>query len=118
MLAKLQTWVLLALSLGAVVLTGWGLVDCLMRKQAAFDAAGKLARRVWMIILAAAVGVSIVSVPPPIGRGTGVGGILSIAAIVAGAVYLTDVRTAVKRYSPRRRGGRGPDNRPPTAWRS
>jgi hypothetical protein len=117
MLANLQTWVLLALSLGAVVLTGWGLVDCLMRKQAAFDAAGKL-RRVWMIILAAAVGVSIVSVPPPIGRGTGVGGILSIAAIVAGAVYLTDVRTAVKRYSPRRRGGRGPDNRPPTAWRS
>ncbi|MGO1174277.1 MAG: DUF2516 family protein [Actinomycetaceae bacterium] len=120
MFAALQSFVLLALSLGAVALTGWALVDVLTRKDSAFVAAGKLARRIWMIILAASLGISIVSVPPPIGIGTGVGGILSIAAIIAGAVYLTDVRPAVRDYSPRkRRGGRGGrGNQPPTGWRT
>ncbi|MGC5615182.1 DUF2516 family protein [Georgenia sp. Z1491] len=123
MFAAIQTYLMLALSIGAVVLTGWALVDCLRRTDAAYVAAGKLQRRVWIIILAAALGVSIVSVPPPIGSGGGVGGLLSLAAVIAGAVYLADVRPAVRDASPRRRrggrGGRGGfDDRPPTAWRT
>jgi hypothetical protein len=82
-------WVLL---LGAFVIEAWAFIDVLTRPKAAFPAAGKQTKPIWLIIL----GVAFV-----IGIGGAVGqlALLSffpILAFVAAAIYLVDVRPKVK----------------------
>jgi hypothetical protein len=88
-----------ALSLAAFVVEAWAFVDAVRRPAGAFPAAGKQTKPLWLIIL----GVAAV-----IGLGTAVYGgaqsligILPIAAFVAAAIYLTDVRPKVRDF----RGG-------------
>jgi O-antigen ligase len=78
-------WGLLALRL-------WALVDCLTRKVAAFPAVDKLTKPAWvaMLVLALLFG-SLISRAP-------VGPFSLITAVVA-AVYLADVRPAVREIS-------------------
>src|SRR5215469_14048779 len=91
-------WVLL---LGAFVIETWAFVDALRRPKAAFPAAGKQTKPIWLIIL----GVGFV---------IGVGGavqrlpllsIFPIAAFVAAAIYLVDVRPKIKSMKPGARQG-------------
>ena len=82
-------WVLL---LGAFVIETWAFIDALRRPAAAFQAAGKQTKPLWLIIL----GVAFV-----IGIGGALGyltllSIFPIAAFVAAAIYLTDVRPKVR----------------------
>jgi hypothetical protein len=82
-------WVLL---LGAFVIEGWAFGDALRRPSAAFPAAGKQTKPIWLVIL----GVAFV-----IGIGGAVGylallSIFPIAAFVAAAIYLVDVRPKVR----------------------
>lgn len=86
-------WVLL---LGAFVIEGWAFVDLLRRPAAAFPAAGKQTKPIWLIILgvafvigiAGAVGyLSLISIFP-------------IVAFVAAAIYLVDVRPKVSSIKP------------------
>jgi uncharacterized protein DUF2516 len=91
-------WILL---LGAFVIEGWAFVDALRRPKAAFPAAGKQTKPIWLLIL----GVSFV-----IGIGGAVGrlsliGIFPIAAFVAAAIYLVDVRPKIKSVQPGTRQG-------------
>ncbi len=91
-------WVLL---LGAFVVEGWAFVDVLRRPSAAFPAAGKQTKPIWLIIL----GVAFV-----IGIGGAVGylsllSLFPIAAFVAAAIYLADVRPKVKSIGPGTRQG-------------
>jgi len=83
-----------ALALAAFVVEGWALIDAIRRPARAFVAAGKRTKPLWLVIL----GVSAV-----IGLGYAVYvknlsviQILPVAAFVAAAVYLTDVRPKVK----------------------
>jgi hypothetical protein len=87
-----------AVAIVAFLVEVWAFVDAVRRPAAAYQAAGKLTKQLWLIILgvallfglAGAVGfVSIIQMLPVIG-------------FIAAAVYLADVRPAVRQY-----GGRG-----------
>jgi Protein of unknown function (DUF2516) len=91
-------WVLL---LGAFVIEGWAFVDALRRPSAAFPAAGKQTKPIWLIILGVAFVIGI-------GGALGYLSLLSlfpIAAFVAAAIYLADVRPKVKATKPGTRQG-------------
>jgi hypothetical protein len=79
----------------------WALVDALRTPASAYAAAGKQTKKIWLIILG-------------IANVVGLGGaanfltilsILPIVAFIAAAVYLADVRPAVKEYRNRGQGG-------------
>lgn len=87
-----------AVAIVAFVVEVWAFVDAVRRPAGAYTAAGKLTKQLWLIILgiallfglAGAVGfVTIIQMLP-------------IIAFIAAAVYLADVRPAVRPY-----GGRG-----------
>lgn len=77
----------------ALALTGWALVDALVRPAAGYVAAGKLTKPGWAAILALAVLVVLWRGPLSF---------LGLPAIIAAIVYLVDVRPAVRQL---RRGG-------------
>jgi hypothetical protein len=86
-----------ALAVAAFVVEAWAFIDAIIRPAQAFTAAGKQTKVIWLIIL----GVAFVLGLSAAAYG-GVTGILSVAAFVAAAIYLADVRPKVKDY---RRGG-------------
>lgn len=79
---------LLVLTLVLLVLSVWAFVDALIRPTAAFPAAGKLTKPVWVGILAVCVVLSLLGVSAL--------GLLGGAIAVATIVYLVDVRPAVR----------------------
>ncbi len=108
MFATLQLLVILVLSVVAFGIEVFALVDCIRRKPGAFVAAGKLTKQLWLIILAVSAALGFIALPYPIGAGGGTLGLLSIAGVVAAAVYLTDVRPAVGGTTGRGGGRSGP----------
>jgi hypothetical protein len=88
-------WFFEALSLAALVVEGWAFIDAIRRPAPAFTAAGKQTKPIWLIILGVAVvfgigfsalgGVSLIQILP-------------LAAFVAAAIYLTDVRPKVREF--------------------
>lgn len=97
LLTSLQNGVLLILGIAAFALCVWALVDVLRRPAGAFVAAGKRTKTFWTIIVAVATAIGFVSI-------FSILGIFGILAVVGAAVYLADVRPAVRQYG----GGRGP----------
>jgi hypothetical protein len=97
----LQNLIVLVLGVVAFGVEVWALIDALSQRPGAFVAAGKLTKRLWLIILGVATALGFLGLP--IGGGNPLG-LLSIVAVVAAAVYLTDVRPAVRQL--RGRGGR------------
>ncbi|MEO3875427.1 DUF2516 family protein [Nonomuraea sp. B12E4] len=105
---------LLFLVLAAIIfgMSVYGLVHALRVPTAAFTSAGKLQKKIWLIILALATLLSggglwqYFTVFLFIGGGTFIGltslGIFSIAAVIAATIYIVDVKPAVKGM-----GGRG-----------
>jgi hypothetical protein len=92
-------WVFEVLAVAAFVVEAWAFIDALRRPSQAFVAAGKQTKPLWLIILGVATAIGL-------GTATEIGGlaaigILSVAAFVASAVYLTDVKPKVKDF----RGG-------------
>lgn len=89
--ARIETdllWVLFLLCMGLRV---WGLGDCLIRKAAAFPAAGKLTKPAWVLLNAFSVVIGLL-IKYPIN-------FLTLAFLVVSLVYLTDVRPAVREVS-------------------
>jgi hypothetical protein len=84
---------LLVLNLGILVLVLWALVDALTRPPAAFVAAGKQTKQIWLAIL----GVSLVLCLLGVG---GILGLFGFVVAVAAIVYLVDVRPAVRGMRP------------------
>ena len=87
-------WFFEVLSIGAFVAEGWALVDALRRPAQAFVSAGKQTKPLWLIILGVAAVVGLYF--STLASGLSAIGILPIAAFVAAAVYLTDVRPKVR----------------------
>jgi hypothetical protein len=84
---------LFVLNLGILVLVVWALADAVTRPPAAFVAAGKQTKQIWLVIL----GVSLVVCLLGLGRFLGLlGAVVAVAAIV----YLVDVRPAVRGMRP------------------
>jgi Protein of unknown function (DUF2516) len=110
LLSNLQNGVLLVLGIAAFGLCVWALVDCLSRPAGAFPAAGKRTKTFWTVIVAVATAIGFVSI-------FSILGIFGILAVVGAAVYLADVRPAVRQYrGGPRRGGRGGDQGPYGPW--
>ncbi len=78
----------------ALGLTGWALVDALIRPAAGYVAAGKLTKPGWAAILGLSLLVIVIFKTPL--------SFLGLPAVIASIVYLVDVRPAVRGLS---RGG-------------
>jgi hypothetical protein len=90
-LFSLQGLVLLVLQLVAFGVQVYALVDAIRQQTAAFPAAGKQTKRLWLILLSVAAAIGFISL------GQGLNFLFFDAlAVVAAAVYLTDVRPAVR----------------------
>ncbi len=96
-----------ALAVAALIVEVWAFVDAIIRPSGAFTAAGKQTKPLWLIItgVAAAIGLYGVAFLGQSGVGVAIS-ILPVAAFIAAAIYLTDVRPKVREV-----GGRGGSSR-------
>lgn len=97
-LLSAQNTVTLVLGLGAFLLMAWAFVDCLRARGDAFPAAGKRTKQFWLLLTGVASAIGFVSIFAPLN-------IFNLAAVIAAAVYLTDVKPAVRSMQGRGGGG-------------
>ncbi|MFC6880013.1 MULTISPECIES: DUF2516 family protein [Actinomadura] len=99
-------WLLMII---ALVMEVWALVDGLTTPEAAYAAASKLTKKLWLIILVVAAVVGAAYTVAPLAWGGKptmlLLGILPVAAFIASAVYLADVKPAVAPFKKKGRGG-------------
>lgn len=96
------------LLIGAFVIEAWAFVDALRRPRAAFIAAGKQSKPIWLIITGVALLIGLGGVFQEL---TLFGSLLAlpIVAFVAASIYLVDVRPKIKSLrSTERMGPYGP----------
>ncbi len=86
-------YLFLVLALGAFIVEAWAFIDAISRPSRAFPATGKQTKPLWLIILGVATVVGLYSLVFSAGLAIS---LLPIAAFVAAAIYLTDVRPKVK----------------------
>jgi len=91
-----------ALAIAAFIVEAWTFIDAITRPAQAFVAAGKQTKLIWLIILGIAFVLGLYAAAYG-----GVTGFLSVAAFVAAAIYLADVRPKVKEFR-RGRSNSGP----------
>ncbi len=94
---SVQSTLLLVLGVAALGCEVFAIVDALRHSPKAYVAAGKRTKTFWMAVLGVALAVGIVTF-------FNVLGFVGIIAFVASAVYLTDVRPALRQVTGR--GGR------------
>jgi len=87
-------WLFWVLGVAALVVEAWALVDAIRRPGAAFPAAGKQTKPLWLVILGVSVAIGLYGVT--YGGGFSPLNILEVAAFIAAAIYLTDVRPKVR----------------------
>ena len=101
-------WFFELLALAAFVAEIWAFVDALRRPTQAFISAGKQTKPLWLIILGVAAVVGLAGAVYRVGPTS----ILPVAAFVAAAIYLADVRPKVKDF----RNGGGTSSGPYGPW--
>ena len=98
-LSSVQGVVVMVLSLAALGAEVFALIDAVRHRPDAFLAAGKRTKNFWLLVLGVATAVGFVS---------NVLSMFGVIAFVAAAVYLADVRPALKQVSGRGGGRQGP----------
>lgn len=88
-----------ALLAAAFVVEAWAFIDALRRPKAAFTAASKQTKPIWLIILGVALLIGIGGVTGKVGLFTSFLA-LPIVAFVAAAIYHVDVKPKVKGMKP------------------
>src|SRR4029079_9643714 len=96
-----QSTLVLILGLAALACEVFALVDALRHRPDAYVAAAKRAKNFWSILLLVAVILGVVTL-------FNVLNLFGLVGFVAAAVYLTDVRPALRRVSGRGRRNDGP----------
>ncbi|NHA66643.1 DUF2516 family protein [Phycicoccus flavus] len=99
-LLLVQGWITLLLSIAALGVEAFALVDCLRRRPDAFTAAGKRTKTFWLVVTGVAVLLGIVAI--------GSTRLLGVIAIIAAGVYLADVKPALEQVMGRGSGRSGP----------
>ena len=102
-------WFFWALAVAALCCEVWAFVDALRRPTAAFPAASKQTKPIWLIITGVSAVIGLYSAT--FGSTSGIGvvvGILPVLAFVGAAVYLTDVRPKVREIGPGGSSHHGP----------
>lgn len=100
-----QNTITIVLGVAAFILMAWALIDCLRTRPDAFPAAGKRTKTFWLLMTGVATAIGFVSMYAPLN-------IFNLAAVVAAAVYHTDVKPAVRSL----RGGGGSQMGPYGPW--
>jgi hypothetical protein len=103
------TYFFLALSVVAFGVEAWAFIDAITRPKHAFTASGKQTKPRWLIILGVAAVVGLAGAV----YGVGPTSILPVAAFVAAAIYLADVRPKLKEF---RKGGGTTSSGPYGPW--
>ena len=86
----------LALAVVAFAVEAWALIDAITRPTQAYPAVGKQTKPIWLIILGVAF---VIGLAAAVGwGGLNVINFLAVAAFVAAAIYLTDVRPKVREF--------------------
>src|SRR5450631_2288020 len=98
---SIQSLIMFAFGVAAVVLSVFGLVDALRHRPDAFTAAGKRTKNFWLAILGVAVALSLFLFPAPFS-------LQWIVAVIGSGVYAADVRPALRRVMGRGSSGDGP----------
>jgi predicted CDP-diglyceride synthetase/phosphatidate cytidylyltransferase len=96
-----QSTLVLILGVLALGCEVFAVVDALRHRPDAYVAAGKRTKNFWMIVLAVAVVVGVITL-------FNVLNFVGIIAFIAAAVYLTDVRPALRQVTGRGRPNEGP----------
>jgi hypothetical protein len=91
-LGSLQNVLTLVIGVLALGVEGFALVDAIRQRTDAFPAAGKLTKPLWLTILAVATAIGVIFIFNPFY-------FINLIAFVAAAVYLADVRPAVRSIS-------------------
>jgi hypothetical protein len=102
------TWFFEALTIAAFVVEAWAFIDAIRRPAGAFTATGKQTKQLWLIILGVAAAIGLFGVT----YGVSLISILPIAAFVAAAIYMADVRPKVREF----KNGGGTSNGPYGPW--
>lgn len=89
---SIQNLVMVVLGSIALIVEGFAFIDAVRHRDEVYRAAGKRTKQFWLIVTGAGLAVGFVTWP-------GVLGILGIAAFVAAAVYLADVRPALRQIT-------------------
>ena len=105
---SLQNTLLLILGVLAVGAEIFALVDAVRHRPDAYVAASKRTKPFWTIVLAVALAVGIITI-------FNVLNFVGLIAFVGAAVYLTDVRPALRRVSGKA-SRRGPQDSPYGPW--
>lgn len=100
LLGSLQHSLMLAIVVAIFALSVSALISSLRYTDEMYRAADKKSKKFWSLILVAAAVVAFLALPP---LGGGRLGLLSIAGLVAAAVYWLDVRPKLRLVDPRRR---------------
>ena len=87
-----EDWILTILFWALIAVRAWALIDSLMRKHAAFAAAGKLTKPAWVVLNAFSLGISYLLPHDPTN-------FLPLILLIVSLVYLADVRPAVREVS-------------------
>ena len=96
-----QSTLVLILGLAALACELFALVDALRHRPDAYVAAGKRTKNFWSILLLVAVILGVVTLFNALN-------LFGLVGFIAAAVYLTDVRPALRRVSGRGRRSDGP----------
>jgi Protein of unknown function (DUF2516) len=103
-------WFFEVLAIAALGFEGFAFVDAIRRPAQAFTAASKQTKPLWLVITGVATVIGIYTAAT---GALSVVNILAVAAFVAAAIYLTDVRPKVKDF---RSGGTGSHMGPYGPW--
>lgn len=103
-------YLFVALSLAAFAVEAWAFVDAIIRPAQAYTAVGKQTKKIWLLILGVAFVLGLAGASGY--GGIGITNFLAVAAFVAAAIYLADVRPKVREF---RRGG-GSSSGPYGPW--
>lgn len=99
-LTQAQSWIMLALAVGAIGCGVYAFVDAARHTTGAFAAEGKQSKVFWLVALGVSVAVLFVTLPDVLT-------LFGLIAIIAIGVYLADVRPALAPHRARRARGRG-----------
>jgi len=84
-----------ALAMAAFIVEAWAFIDAIIRPAQAYVASGKQTKTIWMLILGVACVLGLAAAS---GYDIGITNFLAVAAFVAAAIYLVDVRPKVKEF--------------------
>ncbi|WP_114853568.1 DUF2516 family protein [Brachybacterium sp. YJGR34] len=104
MIALIQMWIFLVLSLALLAVEVWALVNALRFRADAYTAADKRSKVFWGVLTGVAVLLGFLSIPYPVGRGSSM--LFMLGGIIIAGIFLADVLPALKRVMGRAQGHR------------